>query len=76
MSELTSVHEALNRAQLSEKDKVALVNGTFKIHPIKKEMAEQICEKHGTTLSAFLRECVEGLVKDYIGDKATKQIEE
>lgn len=72
---LTDVHEALSRAQDSDKDRVALVNANFKIHPIKKEVAEQICAKNGTTLSSFLRECVNGLVKDYVGDKASESLE-
>lgn len=71
---LTNIHEALQRAQISEK--VALVNGTYKIHPTKKEIAEQICAKHGTTLSAFVRECVEGLVSDYCGEKTAQAISE
>lgn len=74
--QLTNVHDAMNRAQVSERDRVALVNANFKIHPIKKEVAEQICAKNGTTLSAFLRECVEGLISDYIGEKAAAEIED
>lgn len=72
---LTDVHEALVRAQDSDKDRVALVNANFKIHPIKKEVAEQICSKNGTTLSSFLRECVNGLVRDYVGDKESESLE-
>lgn len=75
MIELTNVHDALNKAVDSERDRVAFVNANFKLHPIKKEVAEQICNKHGTTLSAFLRECVDGLVKDYVGEEATKSLE-
>lgn len=75
MIELTNVHDALNKAVESERDRVTFVNANFKIHPIKKEVAEQICNKHGTTLSAFLRECVDGLVKDYVGEEATKSLE-
>lgn len=75
MIELTNVHDALNKAVESERDRVAFVNANFKIHPIKKEVAEQLCNKHGTTLSAFLRECVDGLVKDYVGEEATKSLE-
>lgn len=65
--QLTNVHEAMQNAVTKDRDKVILINANFKVHPIKKEIAEQICEKHGTSLSAFLRECVEGLVKDYTG---------
>lgn len=71
---LTNVHDALHRAVLSERDRVNLVPATFKINPLKKTIAEQICEKSGTTLSSFLRECCEGLVLDYAGPKAAAKL--
>lgn len=70
----TNIHDALQRATLSERDRVALINANFKLHPAKKEVAEQICAKNGTTLSAFLRECVDGLIVDFAGPKAAKQL--
>lgn len=73
---LTNVHDALARSQETDRNKVPLVNANFKCHPIKKEVAERICVKNGTTLSGFLRECVEGLVKDYVGDKANEALSE
>lgn len=75
-NEVTNVHEALSRAVESEKNRVALINANFKINPIKKEIADGICETNGTTLSAFLRECVEGLIKDFVGPKAYAKIPE
>lgn len=75
MNKTTDVHQALSNAVLREKSKVASVNANFKINPIHKEMAEQICGQHGTTLSSFLRECVSGLIKDYVGEKAVKELE-
>lgn len=71
---VTNVHQALTEAAIKEKNRVTLVNANFKIDPIKKTLAEQICEKHGATLSSFMRECVEGLVKDYMGPKASKKL--
>jgi len=74
MENFSDVHDALKRAQLAEREKVVLINTNFKIHPQKKEMAEQICAAHGTTLSAFLRECVHSLVADYAGEKTVTEI--
>lgn len=70
----TNVHDALRDAAVKERDRVAFVNANFKIHPIKKELAEEICSQHGTTLSSFLRECIEGLVTDYMGPKAANKL--
>lgn len=72
---LTNIHDAMSRAIESEKERVPLVNANFKINPLKKEIAEQICEKNATTLSAFLRECAEGLIQDYMGEKASGTLE-
>lgn len=74
-TDLTNVHQALSNAVLKEKDRVALINANFKIHPLQKEMAEQICAQHGTTLSAFLRECISGLILDFMGEKAAKKLD-
>jgi hypothetical protein len=71
---LTNVHDALHRAVLSERNRVNLVPATFKIDPLKKEISEQICQKNGTTLSSFLRECCEGLILDYAGPKAAAKL--
>lgn len=62
---LTSVHEALQNAVFETSTKVEMVNCTFKLPPHVKDLAEQICERNGTNMSVFLRECVKGLVKDY-----------
>ena len=72
---LSNIHEALRRAQVSERDRVALVNANFKVHPIKKQVGEQICNQSGTTLSSFLRECINLLVEDYAGEKAANDLE-
>lgn len=75
-TKLTNVHDALSRAQEKAKNKVALVNANFKINPLNKEIAEQICVKNGTTMSEFLRECVDGLIEDYMGQKTFSELEE
>lgn len=72
---LVNVGDALQRAIGKERDRVALVNANFKLHPVKKNIGEQICEKSGTTLSAFLRECVDGLIEGQIGKKAAAKLE-
>ena len=74
--QLTNIQDAMQRAQEAAKDRVALVNANFKINPIKKEIAEQICQKNAVTLSEFLRECVEGLISDYVGEKTASQTSE
>lgn len=76
MYKTTDVHDALRKAQLSENNRVAMVNANFKLNPIKKEMAEQICTKNGTTFSEYLRQCVEGLILDYVGPKKFKELTE
>jgi hypothetical protein len=72
---LTSVHDALREAKLAERDRIVFVNANFKCHPAKKAAAEAICEAEGTTLSAFLRACMDGLVTDYAGPKMAAKLE-
>lgn len=71
---LTNVHDALRRAVIADSKKVALTNANFKMHPLRKEVAEEICQKNGTTLSAFLRECTDGLIMDYAGPDVAKKL--
>lgn len=71
---VTSVHDALQRAVLSESNRVAMVNANFKVDPGRKSVAETICEKNGTTLSAYLRECTDGLIIDYAGPKVARDL--
>ncbi len=73
--EITDIHQALQRAALSEGDRVPLENANFKCNPVKKEIAIQICEKNGTTFSAYMRECVNALVADYMGPVATAELD-
>lgn len=71
---VSSVHQALNRAISSERERVALVNANFKINPVHKELTEGICLKNGTTISSFLRECCTVLLIDYLGPKEAARL--
>lgn len=64
-NQLTNVHEALQEAATDVSKPKPMITGTFRIEQDSKALAEQICERHGTTLSAFLRKCCHGLVRDY-----------
>jgi hypothetical protein len=66
--ELSTVHTALSRAQEKSKQQT-LVTSSYKVDPEKKELAEMICLKNGTTLSEFVRQAIECLVEDYTGKK-------
>lgn len=72
---LTNVHEALERARLSDSNKTRLVNATVKIDPLKKQVAEDLLKRQNTSLSSFVRECVDGLLHDYMGPKAFRDLE-
>lgn len=63
--ELTDVHEALMLASDDSKEKPAYITVTAKMEQRTKDLASMICAKNGTNLSAFLRECCKGLVRDY-----------
>lgn len=61
----TNVHEALQEASLESKNKVPMISFSTRIDPNTKAQAQQICERHGTDLSTYLRKCAEALVNDY-----------
>lgn len=64
-----TVHDALTIAQAVDLARVpqSLVPTTVRMHPDAKVAAEAICARHGTTISSYLRECVNVLVRDYGG---------
>jgi len=63
---LINVHECLQEAILvSKSEKTAMVPLTIKISEEVKDSVTEICDRHGTTVSEFLRKCCEGLVSDY-----------
>ena len=64
---LSSVHDALiNAVQVSEKKSQPLNAHTFKCDEDRLIHADQICARHGTSLSEFLRQCVSSLTSDYL----------
>jgi hypothetical protein len=63
---LTSVHEALNNATWASMSRPGEGEPiSFRLSPDLKRAASGICQKHNTTVSEFLRQCVIGLVSDY-----------
>lgn len=62
---LTNVHEALHDSALKNQNNPAMVSVTIRLPEPVKQKVTTLCVRHGTTLSAFLRECAEGLVRDY-----------
>lgn len=40
-------------------------NFSVRLPRVDKESAQAICERHGTDLGTYLRECVSGLLRDY-----------
>jgi hypothetical protein len=63
---LTSVHEALNNAAFASVSRPGQGEPiSFRISTPLKNAATELCDRHGTNLSEFLRQCVIGLVSDY-----------
>lgn len=67
--DLTNVHEALAAAAQSHEDNEQMIHVSLRIPEKVKEELTKLCERHGTTVSAFLRKCCEALVSDYIPRK-------
>jgi hypothetical protein len=64
--ELTTVHSALAEAASEPRqEEAAMGTYTFRVHKDRREKAEMLCKQHGTTLSAYLRKCIETLPRDY-----------
>lgn len=62
--ELTSVHQAMQAAQL-ENERPNLKSFSFRIEKNEVDVAMGICDRHGVSLGAFLRHCIKGLLNDY-----------
>jgi len=45
-----------------------------RIHPLKKDAAMRICEQNGVTVSDYLKECVEALVREHLSRKDLKKL--
>ena len=79
--ELTTVHDALEAAQITEPfgkndDNPKLVQCTFRVGKETKAAVEQICSQHGVTISTWLRKACEGLQADYCGVKQELELPE
>jgi hypothetical protein len=66
--DVTNVHQALQQASIETQKPdgpAPMRTGTYRIEAETKLKAEAICRRHGTSLSAYLRACCDGLVRDY-----------
>lgn len=63
-NKLSTVHDALSKSVLSD-DSDAMIQGSFRVNKSIKEQAELICKEGGTTLSSFIRSCLNVLIEDY-----------
>ncbi len=63
---LSNVHDALSKAVIESK-KPPKLDKTFTFRTDLEQMiiAEGICDANGTTVSMFLRKCIDCLVEDY-----------
>jgi hypothetical protein len=61
---LTSVHEALTNAVHASRPLPGKPT-SFRLEDDVKGQAMSICERHGTNLSEYLRQCCVALVSDY-----------
>lgn len=68
---LTNVHEALADAVQEDQGGQPMVHKTFRIQESIYDEAAEICQRHGTTMSSFLRHCCIGLVRDYRDPQVT-----
>lgn len=65
---LTNVHEALNRAATAPSSpQIPMEQYSFRMKEDMANKVKDICDRHGTTMSEFLRHCCEGLISDYQG---------
>lgn len=66
--ELLSIHDVLGKIshqQVLAEEEQSLQPSSFAVHPETKLKAQRICRLHGTTVSAFVRACLQQLVEDY-----------
>lgn len=59
---LKNLHEVVGDSRFEDEAKEPC---SFRLEPHRKEIADEICEKNGTTLSKFLRGCVSQLITEY-----------
>lgn len=63
--ELLTIHHALVEAVQEPEREDAMATYTFRIHKDDRAAAEEICQRHGTSLAALLRTCCRVLVREY-----------
>lgn len=68
-SELSNVHEAIQRAQMSTRLSNLTERIGVRLEKSSKDRATLICHSHGISLSDFFRECADGLIRDYYSPK-------
>ena len=61
---LLSVHDALNNAVMASKPLPGKPT-SFRLEDDVKNAAMAICDRHGTNLSEYLRQCCIALISDY-----------
>lgn len=63
--QLLTVHHALVEAQQELESATPMGTYTFRITKEDRDAAEEVCERHGTSLAAFLRTCARVLPREY-----------
>jgi hypothetical protein len=65
---ITNVHEALATASSEPTTpSYPMDNYSFRMKSEIADKVTEICARHGTSMSEFVRQCCEGLIKDYEG---------
>lgn len=69
---LKTVHDAMDFASTASRSNEPMINISVRMPShLKEEMAKH-CEKHGTSLSEFLRMCCEAFLEDYYSTEASE----
>lgn len=63
--EVSNVHEALSEAAAESAENKPMIPISTKLPEELAVKVKDICGRHGTNTSTFLRKCCESLVKDY-----------
>jgi hypothetical protein len=64
---MRNLHEVLKAAALRSRpgEKTPMVTRSVKLPEGLEKMVDAICQRNGTTFSAFMRECAEQMVREY-----------
>lgn len=63
--QLLTLHHALSEAAEEPRREQPMPTYTFRISKEEREAAEELCERHGTSLAAFFRSCSRILAREY-----------